>query len=151
MPIIRESIERIAMDMIGPLLKTSAGKQFVLVICDYPEAYAMTTITATAIAEKVMDLFSHHRAPREILTDQGTNFMSELLQELHRLLGVKSICTSPYHSQTNGLTERFNQTLKQMLKKVLMTDRRSWDKLLPLVIFVYYEFLKKRLNLVLSN
>ena len=147
MPIVGESIERIAMDVIGPLPKTSAGKQFVLVICDYPtrypEAYAMTTITTTAVAEKLMDLFSLHEAPREILTDQDTNFMLELLQELHKLLGVKSICTSPYHPQTNGLAERFNQTLKQMLKKVLMTDHRSWDKLLPLVIFLYREFLKK--------
>ena len=90
--------ERIAMDMIRPLPKTSAGKQFVLVISDYAEryleAYAMTTKTAISVAEKLMDLFSHHRVPREILTDQGTNFKSELLQELHKLLGIKSIRTS---------------------------------------------------------
>ena len=99
----------------------------------------MTTIIATSVAEKLMDLFSCHGVPREILTDQGTNFMSELLQELHKLLGIKSICTSPYHPQTDSLVERFSQTLKQMLKRVLMTDRRSWDKLLPLVLFVYRE------------
>ena len=143
MPIIGEPFERIAMDTIGPLPKTAAGKQFVLVISDYttryPEAYVMTTITATSVAEKLMDLFSRHGVPREILTNQGTNFMSELLQELHKLLRIKSIRTSPYHPQTDGLVERFNQTLKQMLKKVLMTDRRSWDKLLPLVLFAYHE------------
>ena len=98
MPIIGEPFERIAMDVIGPLPKTAAGKQFVLVISDYathsPEAYAMTTITATSVAEKLMDLFSHHGVPREILTDQGTNFMSKLLQELHKLLRIKSIHTS---------------------------------------------------------
>ena len=77
----------------------------------------MTTIIATSVAEKLMDLFSRHGVPREILTDQGANFMSELLQELHKLLGIKSICTSPYHPQTDSLVERFNQTLKQMLKK----------------------------------
>ena len=136
MPIIEKPFERITMDVIGPLPKTAAGKQFVLVISEYatsyPEVYVMTTITATSVAEKLMDLFSHHGVPREILTDQGINFMSELLQELHKLLGIKSIHTSPYHPQTDGLVERFNQTLKQMLKKVLMTDRRSWDKLLPL-------------------
>ena len=98
MPIIEKPFERITMDVIGPLPKTAAGKQFVLVISDYathyPEAYAMTTITATSVAEKLMNLFSHHGVPREILTDQGTNFMSELLQELHKLLKIKSIHTS---------------------------------------------------------
>ena len=78
-----------------------------------------------------MDLFSSHGVPREILTDQATNFMLELLQELHKLLGIKSIRTSPYHPQTDGLVERFNQTLKHVMKKVLMTDCRNWDKLLP--------------------
>ena len=143
MPIIGEPFERIAMDVIGPLPKTAAGKQFVLVISDYAtyylEAYAITTITATSVAEKLMDLFSRYGVPREILSNQGTNFMSELLQRLHKLLGIKSIRTSPYHPQTDSLVERFNQTLKQMLKKVLMTDRRSWDKLLPLVLFAYHE------------
>ena len=55
----------------------------------------MITITATSEAEKLMDLFSRRGVLREILTDQGTNFMSELLQELHKLLGIKSIRTSP--------------------------------------------------------
>ena len=72
----------------------------------YPEAYAMTTITGTSVAKKVMDLFSRHGVPREILINQGTNFMSELLQELHRLFGVKSIHTSPYHFQTDGLVKK---------------------------------------------
>ena len=142
-PIIGEPFERIAMEVIGPLPKTAARKQFVLVISDYatcyPEAYAMTTITATSVAEKLMDLFSSHGVPREILTDQATNFMLELLQELHKLLGIKSIRTSLYHPQTDGLVERFNQTLKHVMKKVLMTDCRSWDKLLPLVLFAYHE------------
>ena len=84
--------------MIRALPKTSAGKQFVLVISDYAEcyleAYAMTTKTAISVAGKLMELFSHHGVPQEILTDQGTNFMSELLQELHKLLGIKSIRTS---------------------------------------------------------
>ena len=98
--------------MIGPLPKTAARKKFVLVISDYatryPKAYAMTTITVTSVAEKLMDLFSRHGVPKEVLIDQGTNFMSELLQELHKLLGIKSIHISLYHPQTDDLVERFN-------------------------------------------
>ena len=75
----------------------------------------MTAITATSVAEKLMDLFSCHGVPRKILTNQGTNFVSESLQEQHKLLRIKSIRTNPYHPQTDSLVERFNQTLKQML------------------------------------
>ena len=143
MPIIGEPFERIAMDIVGPLPRTASGKRFILVISDYatryPEAYAMGTVTAPAIAEKLIDFFSRYGVPKEILTDQGSNFMSELLKEIYRLLGVKSIRTSPYHPQTDGLVERYNQTLKMMLRKVLLTERRSWDKLLPLVLFAYRE------------
>ena len=131
------------MDLIGPLLRTASGKQYVLVVSDYatryPDAYAMNTITAPAVAEKLVDLFSHYGVPRGILSDQGSNFISELLKEIYSVIGVKPLHTSPYHLQTDGLVERYNQTLKAMLKKVLMREKRSWDKLLPLVMFAYRE------------
>ena len=60
--------------------------------------YVMTTVTATSIAEKLMDLFNCHGVPREILSDKGTNFMLEILQKLYKLLGIKFIRSSPYHS-----------------------------------------------------
>ena len=105
MPVIGEPFERIAMDVVGPLPQTARGKQYVLVVSDfatrYPEAYAMSTVTAPAVAEKLINLFSHYGVPREILSDQGSNFMSELLQEVYSVIGIKPICTSPYHPQTD--------------------------------------------------
>ena len=87
MPIIGEPFERIAMDVIGPLPRTSTGKRFVLVITDYatryPEAYAMSSVTAPAVTEKMIDMFSRYGVPREILSDQGPNFMAELLKEVY--------------------------------------------------------------------
>ena len=63
-----------------------------------------------------MGFFSRLGIPREVLTDQGTNFMSRLMGEVYRMLGMKTIQTSPYHPQTDRLVERFNQTLKAMLR-----------------------------------
>lgn len=55
--------------------------------------------------------------PGEILADQGTNFMLQLMREIKNLLNIKAIKTTPYHPQTGGLVERFNETLKSMLGK----------------------------------
>ncbi len=73
--------------------------------------------------------------PAEILTDQGTPFMSRLMADLCRLLRVKQLRTTVYHPQTDGLVERFNQTLKQMLRRVVAEDKRDWDLMIPYVLF----------------
>ena len=75
-----------------------------LVICDYatwyPEPIPLRYIDAGYIAEELVNVFSRVGVPKEILTDQGANFTSELLRELYQLLHIHSIRTSPYHPQT---------------------------------------------------
>ena len=55
------------------------------------------------------------------------------------MLHIRPIITSPYHPQTDGLVERFNQTLKAMLSKVHIQEGKDWDQLLPYVLFAYRE------------
>ena len=77
--------------------------------------------------------------PCEILTDQGSNFQSQLLRELYRFLHIDALHTSPYHLQTDGLMERFNQTLKSMLNKTASEEGKNWDHLIPFLLFAYRE------------
>ena len=95
------------MDIVGPLPKSRCGNRYILVICDYttrwPEAIPLKSIEAVHVAEELMVLFSRVGIPKEILTDQGTNFTSNLLAEVYRLLHIQPIRTSPYHPQTDGL------------------------------------------------
>lgn len=58
---------------------------------------------------------------------------------MYRLLQVDALRTSPYHPQTDGLVERFNQTLKEMLRKTATAEGKDWDKLIPFVLFAYRE------------
>ena len=62
MPIIGKPFERIAMDIIGPLPKTSNGYQYILAISDYatrfPEAYLLRRFTAVSVADKLKGLFA---------------------------------------------------------------------------------------------
>ena len=140
LPIIAEPFRRIAMDIVGPLPKSRSGKRYILVICDYatryPEAVALRSTDAEHVATELIHLFSRVGIPAEILTDQGTNFMSQLLGELYK---IKPIRTSPYHPQTDGLVERFNQTLKAMLRKTATSEGKDWDTLIPYVLFAYRE------------
>ncbi len=84
-------------------------------------------------------LFQSWVPPCQILTDQGTNFMSILLKQVYKLLGIESLRTTPYHLQTDGLTEWFNQTFKQMLRKFISESGKDWDQWLPYLLFAYRE------------
>ena len=143
LPIVGKPFQRIAMDVVGPLPRTQKGNRFILVLSDYatryPEAIPLRSVTAAKVAEALIDVFARHGIPDEVLTDQGANFTSTLLGELYSLIGIKAIRTSPYHPQTDGLVERFNKTLKSMLRKVLEGEKRNWDKMLPYVLFAYRE------------
>ena len=85
LPIIGVPFQRIAMDIIGPLPQSRSGNRYVLVICDYatryPEAIPLRSIDAENVAEELIQLFARVGVPEEILTDQGSNFTSQLLKE----------------------------------------------------------------------
>ena len=131
------------MDIVGPLPKSRSGKRYILVVCDYatrfPEAIPLKSIDAAQVAEELLQLFARVGVPDEILTDQGSNFTSHLLTEIYKMLHVHPIRTTPYHPQTDGLVERFNKTLKNMLRKAVTKEGKDWDKLVPYLLFAYRE------------
>ncbi len=104
-----------------------------------PLAVPMKQVDAASVAEELLRIFARVGVPEEILTDQGTNFTSQLLTELYSMLHVRPIRTTPYHPQTDGLVERFNQTLKSMLQKTAKEEGKDWDTLLPYLLFAYRE------------
>ena len=143
LPVVTEPFRRVAMDIVGPLPRTKTGNQYILVMCDYatryPEAVPVKAVDAEHIAEELVRIFARVGIPEEMLTDQGSNFTSQLLSEIYQLLHVHPIRTSPYHPQTDGLVEQFNKTLKAMLRKVAAEDELNWDKWLPYLLFAYRE------------
>ncbi|XP_040288719.1 uncharacterized protein LOC121001621, partial [Bufo bufo] len=143
MPIIEEPFTRVAVDIIGPLAQPSrSGKRYILTIVDYatryPEAVALSNIQAETVAEALVKVFSRVGFPKEVLSDQGTQFTAEVTQQIWKTCGVKSLTSSPYHPQTNGLCERFNGTLKQMLKS-FTGAYKDWERFLPHLLFAYRE------------
>ena len=143
LPIIDQPFERIAMDMVGPLPRLKTGHRYVLTVCDYatrfPEAIPLKTTDSATVAKALIKLFAMVGIPKEILTDCGANFTGRLMRDLYDRLGIKPIKTSPYRPQTDGLVERFNGTMKQMLRRVLQKFDAQWDRALPYLMFAYRE------------
>jgi len=93
---------------------------------------------ASTVARLLMDrVICVHGCPKQILTDQGPNFESQLFQELCRLLVIDKIRTSPYRPSTNGNIERFHSTMHSLTAKWVSTNHRDWDEKLSAVTFAY--------------
>ena len=127
--------ERIALDILGPLPESHQGNKYVLVISDYftrwVEAFPMMNQEANTVADALVQGFiSRFGVPGQIHSDQGAQFESNLFQSLCAILGIEKTRTTPYHPQSDGLVERFNKTLGDMLSKVVDTDHRNWDDVL---------------------
>ncbi len=131
-------LDRVALDIVGPLPETENGNNYIVVISDYftkwVEAHALPDQTAITVADKLVNEFiCRFGTPRQIHSDQGRNFESALFAELCQLLGSEKTRTVPYRPQSDGLVERFNRTLQQMLKTLVSEARDDWDDLLPYV------------------
>ena len=133
--------DRVGVDVLQ-LPKTRSGKQYAVVFVDYltkwPEVFATSNQSAYTIAKLLVEkIVSRHGVPSQLLSDRGGAFLSKLLQEIGALLGFYKVNTSAYHPQTDGLVERFNRTLIDMLAKTTELNGKNWDEKLPFVLFAY--------------
>ena len=142
MPAATRVWERIAMDIVGPVETSRNGNRYILVLSDYASRFVMTIpmidqTAKTVAAHLVNEVLTKYGAPEQILTDQGTNFLSELVYQICQLFKIKQLRTTSYHPQTDGLVERFNRTLCDMLACYVNEDPESWDVFLPFVTFAF--------------
>ena len=127
MPLIDRPFRRVAVDLVGPISPPSEkGHRYILTLVDYatkyPEAVPLT------VAEALMDMYSRLGIPKEVLSDLGTRFVSKCMEEVSKLLSIKRLTTTPYHPICNGLVERFNGTLKKMLRLFCNKQPRQWHR-----------------------
>ncbi|XP_047490928.1 uncharacterized protein LOC125040419 [Penaeus chinensis] len=144
MPVISEPFSRVAIEIVGPISPPSSrGHKYMLTLIDmatrFPEAVPLRNIDSVTIAEALLTIFARVGIPKEILSDRGTQFKSDLMAEINRLLSIKALYTTPYHACCNGTVERFHAVLKAMLKKLCSERPHDWDRFIPSVLFAYRE------------
>ena len=136
-----QPFEIVAMDFIGPLPTSSEGNRHILVITDHftkwVEAWAVKSANATTVAQLLMEFITRHGAPQHILSDRGTPFMNEMIEEVQKMLDINRIQVSAYRPQTHGIVERFNKTLVGMMSMYVSTHQKEWAELLPYMLFAY--------------
>lgn len=84
----------------------------------------------------VENVVCRHGVPEQLLSDRGTNFLSELIQGVCEVLSVEKINTSGYHPQRDGLVEKFNSTLINKVAKCCEVKQHNWDEHHPHLLFV---------------
>lgn len=82
-------------------------------------------------------MFLRHGPPKELLSDRGVQFLSNTVKTLLQTLNVKQLTTTAYHPQCNGLTERFNKTLCDIISMYVSPDQKDWDELVPFAVYAY--------------
>ncbi|XP_076043623.1 uncharacterized protein LOC143026738 [Oratosquilla oratoria] len=144
LPLISEPFQRVAVDIVGPIIPRAAdGAKYILTCVDFatrwPEAVPLRNIETVTVAEAMFEIFCRVGIPKQVLSDRGSQFTSVMMEELLRLLAVKGLRTTPYHPMCNGLCERFNGTLKKMLKRMAAEQPKEWPRFIAPLLFAYRE------------
>ena len=126
----------------NPNVKEQTKTRSVLVITDHFTRHAMAFVTPDQKARTVAEVlwesyFSVFGIPDNMITDQGKNFTSEVIQTLMDIFGIKKVQTSAYHPETNGQCERMNQTIFHGLAKLPEAARVEWAKHIHVVTHAY--------------
>ena len=114
----------------------------ILVFQDHFTKHVLVYVTPNQTAKTIGKfLYQHYNsifgAPATLLSDQGTNFMRSIINELCKVLSVKKLWTMPYHPQTNGLVERLHQTIMRMIWELGEDKKAFWPGHLAEIVHAY--------------
>lgn len=134
-PKVDERFSTVHLDLIGPM-PCSEGFSYCLTLIDrftcWTEAVPIQNISADTVARAFYaNWISRFGTPKNIISDQGTQFQSELFRKLSEFCGIKMKRTTAYHPQCNGKIERFHRTLKTAL---MAHGNVKWTQTLPTVL-----------------
>ncbi|RLU23008.1 hypothetical protein DMN91_005286 [Ooceraea biroi] len=126
------AFDKVAMDIVGPLPRTDNGNEYILTLQDQLTKFCLgiplPDQTSATIAEAFVNKFiCVFGAPKAILTDQGRNFISDLMRKLAKIFKIRKFRTIAFHPQSNGSLERSHHALGEYLKQYV-NEQNHWDR-----------------------
>ena len=134
-------MDLVCMDFLS-LEMSAGGYEHILVITDhftrYAQAYPTKNQSAKTTARALFDNFiCHYGFPARLHSDKGRNFEREVIKELCSIASIDKSRTTPYHPMGNGIPERFNQTLLNMLSTLEDDQKSDWKSYMPSLVHAY--------------
>ena len=135
------ALDRVAIDIVGPLNKTRSGNTNILTVQDqltrYSFAIPLKETTSCAIADAfIKHYICYFGSPRVLLSDNGSNLVSKFMKRIAKRFKIQHIRTTPYHPEGNAVIERYHHVLMEYIKK-FVGERNNWDEYLHLATFSY--------------
>ena len=135
------AFDKIALDIMGPLPRTFQGYAYVLTIQDLLTKYSVAIAMRSTSAEETAFAFVNNficrfGCPRAILTDQGTNFVGNVMKNIAKCFNIQHFRTTTYHPQSNGSVERSHHVFMEYLK-VFVDPHQDWDQFMERASFAY--------------
>jgi hypothetical protein len=136
--------EKWGIDLMGPLPVTRKGHRFIVVATEYltkfVEVHALKSSVKQEVARFLYErIFTRFGTPLEIISNNGPQFLNEVVENLLACIAIKHRFTTMYKPSTNGLVERTNRTLCSMLAKEVEVHVNicDWDLKIHHVVWVY--------------
>ena len=133
--------DRVGIDLVFGLPLTLEGFKGILLITDYlskyPFAFCIKSKQAIEIATRFFEFISYFGPPNFLLSDCGTEFLNNLVHNVSLICGIERKVTVAYHPQTNGLTEKFNDSFINALRKHTVAHPEDWDQWLPYILLAF--------------
>lgn len=138
-PVPAQRFEVLAVDLFGPLPKGPNGERWILIVEDtaskWVEVFALVEATAEACAKLLIEeVFLRFGLPRRLTSDNGVQFVADIMQHAMFVLGVKQNLIPLYHPEANPV-ERKNRDLKTQLAILVEAEHRQWPEVLPFIRF----------------
>ncbi|CAG2199376.1 unnamed protein product [Mytilus edulis] len=135
-------LERVAMDLVGPFPLSYKGNKYALVVSDYftkwAEGYPLPDMEAHTVVDSfIKNFICRFGIPRQIHTDQGGQFESKVFKELCEKLRIHKTRTTAFRPQSDGLVERLNRSIEDIISKYVCKNQRDWDEQLHWALMAY--------------
>ena len=137
-----DPFEKWAIDFIGPINPTSLFKKNILVCTYFVTKWVEAKVVSFAIEKVVVDFiftenFIRFGVPREIVSENGLQFISNLVQDVMEQYKIRHRKSTPYHPQENGKVESTNKVIESILTKTINMHQKDWAERLPKALWAY--------------
>lgn len=138
---VTKPFEYVHLDLIGPLPPTIQGNRYILSVVDRATKRVILLALKDKTAESVAWAFVtkvvcwHGSAPATIQTDQGAEFVNGVVAQMTEILGIRHVKGAAYHPQTNGMVERMNLPVEQILASFESMEQSTWDTFLDFAMY----------------